>query len=182
MQTRDEPAANAEGTNFGTGSNQTIGLDATFGFFRNLSVNTFVAKTITDGRSCAASLVAHGGYYESERTTITLSRSRPRLTPQLAIEPSLSLNMVDLPTGSFTAKVIGARATCARTPLMFASAFVQYGSANHGLSANLRMRWEYRPGSELFVVYNEERDTQLAFANAGRTRSLILKVNRLFRP
>ena len=25
--------------------------------------------------------------------------------------------------------------------------------------ANVRLRWEYRPGSELFVVYNEERDT-----------------------
>ena len=23
----------------------------------------------------------------------------------------------------------------------------------------MRLRWEYRPGSELFVVYNEERDT-----------------------
>ena len=90
--------------------------------------------------------------------------------------------MVDLPQGSFTAKVIGARATYTMTPLMFASAFVQYGSANHGVSANLRFRWEYRPGSELFVVYNEERDTQLSLTRSSRTRSLILKVNRLFRP
>ena len=76
MQTRDEPAANALGTNFlvlrvkrdilrrsaigalvtsrslsrtGTGSNQTVGVDATFGFFRNLSLNTFVARTMTEG-------------------------------------------------------------------------------------------------------------------------------------
>ena len=25
--------------------------------------------------------------------------------------------------------------------------------------SNARLRWEYRPGSELFVVYNEQRDT-----------------------
>ncbi len=27
------------------------------------------------------------------------------------------------------------------------------------MSSNVRLRWEYRPGSELFVVFNEERDT-----------------------
>jgi hypothetical protein len=27
---------------------------------------------------------------------------------------------------------------------------------------NLRFRWEYRPGSELFVVYTDERDTRVA--------------------
>ena len=65
---------------------------------------------------------------------------------------------------------------------MFASAFVQYGSSNHGLSANLRFRWEYRPGSEMFVVYNEERSTLVRLAQGTRTRSLIFKINRLFRP
>ena len=29
------------------------------------------------------------------------------------------------------------------------------------VSTNLRLRWEYRPGSELFVVYNDQRDTVL---------------------
>ena len=42
---------------------------------------------------------------------------------------------------------------------MFTSALVQYNSDSHSLSANVRLRWEYRPGSELFVVYNDERDT-----------------------
>ena len=55
---------------------------------------------------------------------------------------------------------------CARTrvdygfsPLMFASALLQYSSADRAFSSNLRFRWEYRPGSELFVVYTDERDT-----------------------
>jgi hypothetical protein len=129
-----------------------------------------------------AVLIEHGGYYDGERTTLTLTRSRTKVTPQFSIEPSLSLNKVDRPAGSFTASVIGARATYTVTPLMFASAFLQYGSSNHGLSANLRFRWEYRPGSEMFVVYNEERNTLVSFAQATRTRSLIFKINRLFRP
>ena len=127
-------------------------------------------------------LLERGGYYDGDRTTITISRSRARLTSQFAIEPLLSLNKVDLPRGSFTAKVLGGRATYTMTPLMFASAFVQYSSATHGVSANVRFRWEYRPGSELFVVYNEERGTVPVPGSAMRTRALILKVNRLFRP
>ena len=50
------------------------------------------------------------------------------------------------------------------TPLMFVSALVQYNSGINAVSANVRLRWEYRPGSELFVVYNEERDTLTAAA------------------
>ena len=45
------------------------------------------------------------------------------------------------------------------TPLMFVSALVQYNSAINAVSTNARLRWEYQPGSELFVVYNEERNT-----------------------
>ena len=46
------------------------------------------------------------------------------------------------------------------SPRMFASALVQYNSGNNAVTANVRLRWEYQPGSELFVVYNEERDTR----------------------
>jgi hypothetical protein len=45
------------------------------------------------------------------------------------------------------------------TPLMFTSALVQYSSSQNTVSVNARVRWEYQPGSELFIVYNEERDT-----------------------
>ena len=65
---------------------------------------------------------------------------------------------------------------------MFVSTFIQYNSSNNGLSANIRLRWEYQPGSELFIVYNEQRNTlspqtipELA------SRAFIVKINRLFR-
>ncbi len=45
------------------------------------------------------------------------------------------------------------------TPLMFVSALLQYNSGNNAVAANVRLRWEYQPGSELFVVFNEQRDT-----------------------
>ena len=49
---------------------------------------------------------------------------------------------------------------------MFASALVQYSSSDNVFSSNLRFRWEYLPGSELFVVYTDERDTlSIGFPN-----------------
>jgi hypothetical protein len=45
----------------------------------------------------------------------------------------------------------------------------------------VRFRWEYRPGSELFLVYNEQRDTLAVRFPALANRALIVKVNRLLR-
>ena len=64
---------------------------------------------------------------------------------------------------------------------MFTSALVQYNSGTRSVSANVRFRWEYRPGSELFVVYNEQRDTGAVRFPDLQARALIVKVNRLVR-
>jgi hypothetical protein len=64
---------------------------------------------------------------------------------------------------------------------MFTSALLQYNSETHSLSANVRLRWEYRPGSELFVVYNDERNTLARAFPDVMNRAFIVKVNRLFR-
>ena len=74
-----------------------------------------------------------------------------------------------------------ARTTYSVTPLMFVSALVQYNSSNHSLGANIRLRWEYQPGSELFVVYDEQRDTMIRGYPELDTRAFIVKITRLFR-
>ncbi len=65
---------------------------------------------------------------------------------------------------------------------MFVSALIQYNSSNNALSTNVRLRWEYQPGSELFVVFNEQRDTLTPerFPEL-ENRAFIVKLNRLFR-
>ena len=49
------------------------------------------------------------------------------------------------------------------------------------MSANVRFRWEYEPGSELFVVFNEDRDTTTRRFPGLRNRAFVVKFNRLFR-
>ncbi len=126
--------------------------------------------------------VERGTFYDGDRTTLSVSRGRVNVTTRLSAEPSLSLNWVDLAVGAFTTTVLGTRATYTVTPLMFVSALVQYNSGTNLVSGNVRLRWEYRPGSELFLVYNEERDTLAPSFPGLRNRAVILKVNRLFRP
>jgi hypothetical protein len=64
---------------------------------------------------------------------------------------------------------------------MFASGLIQYSSSDRLFSSNLRFRWEYLPGSELFVVYTDERDTMKPGFPDLRNRAFVVKVNRLFR-
>jgi hypothetical protein len=67
------------------------------------------------------------------------------------------------------------------TPEMFVSALLQYNSSNSSLGANIRLRWEYQPGSELFVVFNEQRETIARRLPELQNRSIVVKINRLFR-
>ena len=125
--------------------------------------------------------VQHGSFYGGDKTSLDLGGSRLELTPQFALEPGLSWNWVDLTEGEFTTRLVTTRVTYTVSPLMFVSALLQYSSRGDSLSTNLRLRWEYRPGSELFVVYNEQRDTLARRFPDIENRALIVKLNRLFR-
>ena len=126
--------------------------------------------------------IDRGTFYSGHKTAISVSRGRMNAGSRLSLEPAYLLNVVDLAEGSFTSHLVGSRVTYTMTPLMFASALLQYNSSSHAVSANVRLRWEYRPGSELFVVYNEDRDTLARRFPALANRALIVKINRLFRP
>jgi hypothetical protein len=123
-----------------------------------------------------------GSFYNGDRKSIAVNTARMQVTPQLSLEPSLSINWVDLVQGSFTAKVARTRATYTITPRMFVSGIVQYNSATTSVGSNLRFRWEYRPGSELFVVYTDDYDSDPRPNIVSlRNRAFVVKFNRLFR-
>ena len=126
-------------------------------------------------------LVEFGQFFNGTKTAIGVRQGRVNITPQVSVEPSYSINWVDLDQGSFTTHLVGTRATYTVTPLMFTSALVQYNSSLDAVSANIRFRWEYQPGSELFVVFNEQRDTTSRRFPELTNRAFIVKINRLFR-
>jgi hypothetical protein len=125
--------------------------------------------------------VDHGEFYSGHKTTLSISQGRLNLTPQLSIEPTYLGNWVDLVEGSSTTHLAGSRVTYTVTPEMFVSALVQYNTGIDAVSTNVRLRWEYRPGSELFLVLNEQRDTLSPRFPDLVNRAFIVKINRLLR-
>lgn len=124
--------------------------------------------------------VQHGHFYDGTITAVSLSGARASVTSQLSVEPSVSINRVLLPHGDFTTRLVRARTDYAFSPRMFASGLLQYNSADNTFSTNLRFRWEYQPGSELFVVYTDERDTVTDGFRGLKNRAFVVKMNRLW--
>jgi hypothetical protein len=138
--------------------------------------------SIGQQRRAAANLTVEvGTFYSGRKTTLSVGRGRVPITNQLSVEPTYSFNDVTLDEGAFRTHLAGSRVTYSVTPLMFASALIQYNSGINAVSTNARFRWEYRPGSELFVVYNEERNTLSRSFPGLNNRAFIVKINRLFR-
>ena len=122
-----------------------------------------------------------GDFYNGTRTTVAFSRPRVNLSSRFSLEPTVSVNWIDLPSGSVTTTLVGSRVTYTVTPQMFVSSLVQYNSSTNVVSTNVRLRWEYHAGSELFVVYNDERNSLATGFPALSNNAVIIKVNRLFR-
>jgi len=124
-----------------------------------------------------------GDFWSGENTSIGISSGRIELSPQLSLEPSYSINRVELPEGDFRTELGRLRITYTLSPRMYVGGLVQYNSSQSSLSTNFRFRWEWAPGSELFVVYSDDRDTN-PFDRPDsfelRNQGWAIKINRLF--
>jgi len=132
-------------------------------------------------RASGTVAVRAGEFYNGHLTALSLTGARVALLKQFSVEPSVTINRAALPAGDFTTSLLRMRTDYAFSPLKFLSALVQYSSNDRTFSSNVRFRWEYRPGSEVFVVYTDERDTTTPGYPGLRNRAFVVKVNRLFR-
>ena len=84
---------------------------------------------------------------------------------------------VDLPAGEFTIDFVSLNVTYSVSPTLSGRGIFEWRK-NDNLSANLGVRWDYRPGAALFLVYNEFRDLfdQPGDFSGDTDRSLIVKV------
>jgi len=86
-------------------------------------------------------------------------------------------NQVALPNGSFTTHLFRTRFTYAVTPRSFVNAFIQYNADTHHVSSNIRFNWTHHPLSDIYLVYNDTRDT---LTGQVRERAFIVKLTNLF--
>ncbi|MCC7124419.1 MAG: carbohydrate binding family 9 domain-containing protein [Acidobacteria bacterium] len=121
-----------------------------------------------------------GEFYDGNIVAVNLGTARVAILKQFSIEPSFSINRIDLPGGEFTTKLFRSRADYGFSPRMFASALLQYSTSDNTFSSNVRFRWEYIPGSEFFLVWTDEHDTR-ANGTGLRNRAFVMKLTRLVR-
>ncbi|MGD8602674.1 MAG: DUF5916 domain-containing protein [Gemmatimonadota bacterium] len=107
-----------------------------------------------------------------------------RVTNQLAASGNFSRNTVDLPGGDFTADIASFQLDYGFSPRLSVRTLTQYNSLTDQVSVSGRLQYEYRPGSDIFIVYDEvRRDDPIPvspFTERFRDRQLLLKVTYLF--
>jgi hypothetical protein len=86
-------------------------------------------------------------------------------------------NQVDLPGGSFATNLLRTRVTYAFSPRAVVRSFIQYNADTHQVSSNFRFNWTHHPLSDLFIVYNDARDTVTGLT---RERTFTVKLTNLF--
>lgn len=144
--------------------------------------NLRLAYTVGQQRMLSGTLSASAGSFYGGGTKKEASYSGyVGFGSHFALEPAASLAWVDLPYGDFTARVLSGRFIVTPNPRMMLSSLMQYNAATSSLSSSARLRWEYRPGSELFVVYSDGRDTLPIGIPTLLNRSLAVKITRLIR-
>ena len=122
-----------------------------------------------------------GQFWNGTIRSASYTAARVSLLKQFSVEPTVQYTKVELPQGDFTATLLRTRADYAFSPRMFASALVQYNSTDKSFSSNVRFRWEYKLGSEFFVVYTDERDTLGRGYPGLKNRAFVVKATRFFR-
>ena len=108
--------------------------------------------------------VRAGDYYDGTIRSVTLrpgplAPGRVSILQQFSLEPTLSVTRIALPDGSFTTRLARARVDYGFSPLMFASGFFSTAPPTAPSAPTCAFAGSTRPGSELFLVYTDERDT-----------------------
>jgi Domain of unknown function (DUF5916) len=98
----------------------------------------------------------------------------------LAFAVNGTRSWVKVPSGRLVADLLSARVSYAFTTQMFLNALVQYSGLDERVSANVRFQYIFRPGSDLFLVLNEERGDPTSLSRL-QGRGMRLKVTYLRR-
>ncbi len=102
-----------------------------------------------------------------------------RATSRLASELEYSRNDVDLPHGDFLLNLAILRVDFAFSPRMTLRSLTQFNSSAHEVSSSIRFNYTYRPGSDLYVVYNDLRPNGLPRDAFGPTDRQLISQDEL---
>ena len=119
-----------------------------------------VSGRTSSSRMIAAQLqVEFGEFYSGTRRGFLIDAiARP--TAKLSIEPFIEFNRITLLGEEFDANAFGGRVGYSFSTILFAKLFSQWSTDRDVLSANLLVNYIYRPGSDIYLVFDQSYDTR----------------------
>jgi hypothetical protein len=100
-----------------------------------------------------------GDFYDGYRRGYTLGTT-VRANEHFNISGNVQFNDIELPQGAFTTTLITGRVNYFLNTKVFLNALLQYNTDARQWSSNVRFNVIHRPLSDIFLVYNERRDSQ----------------------
>lgn len=89
-------------------------------------------------------------------------------------------NDVDVPAGCFNADLASLRFSYAFSTRLVVNALLQYNSLDKNVSSNVRLHFVHRPGSDLFIVFNEQHGSETSLWDL-ESRVAVVKLTYLER-
>jgi len=126
-----------------------------------------------------------GGYYGGSLNEFRV-RANYRPGPKFSVSASQTWNRFRLPQGNFSVDLASLQGNYSFSRFLTLSSTIQMDTANtQAVSANFRLRYNYRPDSDLFLIYNVGTQfVSLAAANPQQIREtrFAIKFTRSFHP
>lgn len=126
-----------------------------------------------------------GTYYTGHLNEARI-RTNYRPKPRFSVATTAGWNKFNLAQGKFSVVLASIQANYSLSRFLTTSSLVQMDTANpQAVSANLRLRYNYRPDSDLFIIYNV--GTRFASLTAGnlaqlREQRFVVKLTYSFTP
>ncbi len=115
--------------------------------------------------------IQYGGYYSGTKGSFRAALNFLPLT-RLLVETNYTHNRISLPgKPPYKTNTVNARVSYPFTANLFVKGFFQYNDERHLTGLNLLFWCIYRPGSDLYVVFNQGWDTDLPVPPTTRVRN-----------
>ena len=100
-----------------------------------------------------------GGFYNGSLYRLNAS-GFIKFSKHLNVEFIYDYNNFDLPIkgGKFSTNIAAARIIYSFTPELYAKAYLQYNDEDDVFKSNFLIRWIYKPGANIYFIYNETRE------------------------
>jgi hypothetical protein len=133
-----------------------------FNIYKNIfippGVYHFARHQITYGspqdRRFTFNLFERFGTYYTGRLNEASVRLNYRPRPRFSVSGNILWDRFRLPQGNFSVVLAGLQANYSFSRKLMTSAYIQVNTSyTHALSTNVRLRYNYRPDSDLYIVY-----------------------------